>query len=208
MFEQWGFLLTEIWVLLILAALIGLIAGWLIFGGQQNAPAGSGKANKLRSEIDHYRVAAAQQQARISDLEGQLASKSQSATVTPLPTTIPPVSDIVVEPLPDVPTEVDPTEIGKKPIMLDEPNGGQADDLKKIKGVGPRLEQMCNMMGIWHYDQIAKWTDVEIAWVDENLQGFQGRVTRDEWVSQANVLATGGQTEFSKKFDDKADKDT
>ena len=96
---------------------------------------------------------------------------------------------------------------GVKPVMLDEPNDGKADDLKKIKGVGPRLEQMCNMMGIWHYDQIAKWSDKEIAWVDENLQGFQGRVSRDEWVTQAAILAEGGETEFSKKFDNKvADK--
>ena len=38
-----------------------------------------------------------------------------------------------------------------------------------------------------------------LAWVDENLEGFKGRVSRDKWVEQARVLAAGGQTEFSKR---------
>ena len=54
-------------------------------------------------------------------------------------------------------------------------------------------------MGFYHFDQIAAWTAAEIAWVDDNLEGFKGRVTRDEWVAQAAILAAGGETEFSKK---------
>lgn len=205
MFEQWGFLLTEIWVLLVLAALIGLIAGWLIFGRQKDAAPGAGKANKLRSEIDQYRVAAAQQQARISLLEEELADKQSTASVTPMPTASAVVEAAPEQPdvpdLPEMPKVIDPLAIGTEPVTLDGPNGGQADDLKKIKGVGPKLERLCNMMGFWHYDQIAKWSDDEVAWVDENLQGFKGRVSRDEWVDQAKILADGGETEFSKKFD-------
>ena len=41
----------------------------------------------------------------------------------------------------------------------------------------------------------------EVAWVDQNLEGFKGRVTRDEWVAQAKLLAEGGETEFSKRVD-------
>ena len=52
-------------------------------------------------------------------------------------------------------------------------------------------------MGFWHFDQIASWSADEIAWVDSHLEGFKGRVTRDEWVKQAKVLTEGGQkTEF------------
>jgi NADH-quinone oxidoreductase subunit E len=72
---------------------------------------------------------------------------------------------------------------------LGEARGGQADDLKKIKGVGPKLEKLLNSLGFFHFDQIANWTADEIAWVDDNLEGFKGRVTRDEWVAQAKVLA-------------------
>ncbi|WP_323770116.1 hypothetical protein [Antarctobacter sp.] len=88
---------------------------------------------------------------------------------------------------------------GEKPAMLDGPRAGGADDLKQVKGIGPKLEKLCNTLGIYHFDQIANWTDQEIAWVDANLEGFKGRVSRDQWVAQAKVLAEGGQTEFSSR---------
>ncbi|WP_102223087.1 hypothetical protein [Acidimangrovimonas sediminis] len=88
-----------------------------------------------------------------------------------------------------------------KPGVLSEPRGGKADDLKRIKGVGPKLEQALNAMGVYHLDQIAGWSAEEIAWVDENLEGFRGRVTRDDWVAQARTLAGGGETEFSQRVD-------
>ena len=91
---------------------------------------------------------------------------------------------------------------GTRPEALDGPRGGVADDLKRIKGVGPKLEQLCHRLGFFHFDQIAKWSADEVAWVDSNLEGFKGRVTRDDWVAQARVLAEGGETEFSKRVDD------
>jgi predicted flap endonuclease-1-like 5' DNA nuclease len=89
-------------------------------------------------------------------------------------------------------------EVGTKPRLLEAPSG-EPDDLKQIKGVGPALEKLCHSLGIYHFDQIAKWTDAEVAWVDEHLEGFKGRVSRDDWVSQAKTLASGGSTEFSEK---------
>ncbi|WP_238941369.1 hypothetical protein [Jannaschia sp. Os4] len=90
---------------------------------------------------------------------------------------------------------------GVKPATLDAPRGGSADDLKRIKGVGPKMEQLCNRLGFWHYDQIASWTPEEVAWVDSNLEGFKGRVSRDNWVAQAGQLARGEDTAFSNKVD-------
>ncbi len=86
-----------------------------------------------------------------------------------------------------------------RPAALDAPRGGTADDLKQIKGVGPKLEALLYSLGFYHFDQIAAWTAAEVGWVDENLEGFKGRVSRDNWVDQAKLLAAGGQTEFSKK---------
>lgn len=88
-----------------------------------------------------------------------------------------------------------------KPEMLTAARGGKADNLKEIKGVGPKLEALLNRMGVFHFDQIAGWRAPEVAWVDENLEGFKGRVTRDTWVAQAKILAAGGDTEFSKRVD-------
>ncbi len=91
--------------------------------------------------------------------------------------------------------------VGTKPEGLAAARDGKADDLKQIKGIGPKLEILCNSLGFYHFDQIANWTADEVAWVDENLEGFKGRVTRDTWVEQAKILAAGGATEFSKRVD-------
>ena len=76
------------------------------------------------------------------------------------------------------------------PERLDAPREGGADDLKKIKGVGPQLEGLLNEMGFWHFSQIAAWGPGEIAWVDSRLK-FKGRIARDNWVAQAAELAGG-----------------
>jgi len=86
----------------------------------------------------------------------------------------------------------------KKPRTLKAPRKAGADDLKQLKGVGPKLEQTLNELGFWHFDQIAKWTEAEVAWVDDNLS-FKGRIQRDGWIEQAKTLAEGGETAFSKK---------
>lgn len=63
------------------------------------------------------------------------------------------------------------------------------------------MEKLCNTLGFYHFDQIASWSADEVAWVDTNLEGFKGRVTRDNWVEQARLLAAGQQTDFSKRVD-------
>ena len=90
---------------------------------------------------------------------------------------------------------------GVKPEGLAEAREGGPDDLKRIKGIGPKLQELCFELGYYHFDQIASWTAEEVAWVDQNLKGFRGRVTRDNWVEQAKLLASGGETEFSKRVD-------
>lgn len=91
------------------------------------------------------------------------------------------------------------TAEGTRPEALDAARDGKADDLKMIKGVGPKLELMLNELGFYHFDQIAAWSADEVAWVDQNLKGFKGRVSRDNWVEQATTLAAGGTTEFASR---------
>ncbi len=88
-----------------------------------------------------------------------------------------------------------------RPAGLATARGGRADDLKIIKGIGPKLEQLCHKLGYYHFDQIAGWTDAEVAWVDDNLEGFRGRVTRDRWVPQAKAIMSLGSDEFLRRLD-------
>jgi len=98
--------------------------------------------------------------------------------------------------------EVEAVEDAVRPEALSGARNGGADDLKMMKGVGPKLEIMLNELGFYHFDQIAGWSAAEVAWVNDNLTEFKGRVSRDNWVEQARKLASGQETEFSKRVSD------
>ena len=85
---------------------------------------------------------------------------------------------------------------GTKPVALTAPREGGADKLQSIEGIGPALEKLCHELGIFHFDQIAAWGPAEIAWMDSNLKGFRGRVSRDKWVAQAKIIVTEGMDVF------------
>ncbi len=78
-----------------------------------------------------------------------------------------------------------------KPETLKSARGGKADILTDIKGVGPKIEGILHSLGIFHFDQIAKWTADEKAWVDSKLK-FKGRIDRENWIDQAKTLAKQG----------------
>ena len=68
---------------------------------------------------------------------------------------------------------------------------GEPDDLSRIKGIGPKLSARLTELGVFHYAQIAGWTPEQLAAVDAQLGNFQGRPERDQWQSQARLLASG-----------------
>ena len=82
----------------------------------------------------------------------------------------------------------------EQPALLDAPRAEGADDLKRIGGIGPKMEQTLNELGIYHFDQLANLTDAEIAWVDSRLR-FRGRIERDNWVGQAKSLADASESQ-------------
>lgn len=68
----------------------------------------------------------------------------------------------------------------------DEPQ--TSDDLKLISGVGPKLEQKLNALGVRRFAEIALWTTEDVARFDDKLS-FHGRIERDDWIGQAKALA-------------------
>jgi predicted flap endonuclease-1-like 5' DNA nuclease len=62
------------------------------------------------------------------------------------------------------------------------------DDLQKISGIGPFLENRLNELGIQTFQQIAQWNSQDITRVSEQLQHFPKRIKRDNWVEQAKKL--------------------
>lgn len=111
-----------------------------------------------------------------SDAEVAAAATSETATIAKAPVEQTPV--------------LAPEDF-RRPAEIERPE--TPDDLKLINGVGPKLEQVLNGLGVWTFAQIAGWQPEEAAWVDDYLQ-FGGRVERDSWISQAGALAKGGAT--------------
>jgi NADH-quinone oxidoreductase subunit E len=98
------------------------------------------------------------------------------------PTAVPPPKPTTIEAV-----ARKPKSAGSKPAALAAPRNGAADNLKQIKGIGPKIEASLQAMGIYHLDQIAGWSRANIDWVEAEL-AFKGRVRRERWVEQATDL--------------------
>lgn len=84
-----------------------------------------------------------------------------------------------------------------RPAGLPGPRNGVPDNLQRIRGIGRKNEEYLNSIGIFHFSQIAAWTPAEVRWVARHLR-FPERIDRDDWISQATVLGSGGETGFYK----------
>ena len=163
-------LVSGVFLALLIAMLSGIVL-FLGFGGTMFAPVSEPAPAQMAASVEPPVEPKPEPEA------AQLSEPEPEQDPTPVP-----------EPQPS-PSAAGGGAQGVRPTGIDGARGGQADDLKRIKGIGPKLEKLCNSLGFWHYDQIAAWADSEVAWVDDNLEGFKGRVTRDKWVEQAKTLA-------------------
>ena len=80
-----------------------------------------------------------------------------------------------------------------KVLYTDGPTDGAPDDLKLIKGIGPKFEKDLNGKGVYYFRQIAAWKDKDVKMVEGVIDSFPGRIGRDEWIKQAKGLAAGGK---------------
>jgi predicted flap endonuclease-1-like 5' DNA nuclease len=87
-----------------------------------------------------------------------------------------------------------------RPLTLPGPRNGVPDNLQRIRGIGQKNEELLNTLGIYHFGQIAAWTPAEARWVASHL-AFPERIERDDWIGQAIILATGGDTGYVKAAD-------
>lgn len=94
------------------------------------------------------------------------------------------------------------TEAASEPqeVVPEAPTPAASDDLKRIKGLGPKLVAILAEQGITSFAQIASWDTKDIERIDATLGRFAGRITRDQWVEQAKLLADGDDSGFSATF--------
>lgn len=104
------------------------------------------------------------------------------------------------------PTRKPATPAAKAPVerkpatARPKPAATAPDNLLQLKGVGPKLATLLTGLGITRFDQIAGWTEDDVARIDPQLGTFKGRIGRDKWIEQAGYLAKGDIKGFEAKF--------
>jgi NADH-quinone oxidoreductase subunit E len=166
--------------------------------GERKAANASAKANGKPNKAMREDAAGAESKAAKVDggkAPGKVTAKAPaadgtSASVKKTRTIIAPKAN---------PAEVNPVaEKGGSAPLFAAP-AGAPDDLKLISGVGPVLEGRLNGLGITKWSQVAALTPEQIGQVEGSLN-FAGRVARDNWLQQAEVLARGGEAEYIRVF--------
>lgn len=84
-----------------------------------------------------------------------------------------------------------------RPAGLSGPRNGVPDHLQRIRGIGRANEELLNRFGIYHFGQIAAWTPAEVRWIAVHMR-FPETIENDDWIGQAIVLASGGDTGYVK----------
>jgi len=107
----------------------------------------------------------------------------------------PPVAPPVPQPAPARARQPDLPSM--RPLTLPGPRNGVPDNLQRIRGIGKKNEELLNRLGVYHFGQIAAWTPAEARWIASHM-AFPERIERDDWIGQAIVFATGGDTGFVK----------
>lgn len=180
-----SYLLTQMFLYMLVAFLLGLLLGWLLWRYNKSQAACdcdalSRERDDLRGELDACRASGLQHRNDNIDLQNRI-DRMEEGNSAPAPA---PVAAAVAAPV-----AATFTGDASKPESLSGPRGGVADPLQEINGVGPKLEKLLHSLGYYHFDQIGAWSSSDLAWVDNNLEGFKGRATRDRWAPQAKVLA-------------------
>jgi predicted flap endonuclease-1-like 5' DNA nuclease len=168
-------LFGEIWAWIIAGFLLGVLVGWWIWA--RNAPpmiVEPAIVNQLRAERDGASAALARTESELGASQNARKALEASLAAAGMPVA---------------------------PLFLEMPDG-PVDDLTVIRGIGTRLAVLLNSIGIFHLRQIARWSDADIAEVDTRLGAFKGRIARDNWVEQAQLLHEGKGAEYQSRFGD------
>lgn len=184
------------WIAFALALLLGLLVAWWLFG-RATTP---GVRHHAPDVLDEGAAPAARNQALIdatpaaAQLPTQIDPPAFAGTMAGLGEAIAIGAQDVVEAAEG--REAEAAEVQPAPP----PAAAAADDLARIKGLGPKLQALLPTLGITTFAQIAALTEADLAQLDGKLGAFAGRPARDGWVEQAGYLAAGDVTGFEARF--------
>lgn len=176
-------LVAEYWILLVVALVIGLVVAWYLFHASRRTRVTGSSKDVLDEGADR-----AQRNNALIDS----APAATRETASPEPDALPLVSAAAAPEAPD-------STIAAVVVEVEE-SAESEDDLTRIKGVGPKLAAILADLGVTRFSQIAAWDDAEIQRINSHLGRFEGRITRDDWVGQARLLAAGDAAGYTAQY--------
>ena len=222
-------LIAENWLLLLVALIIGLATAYWVWGqtaarrGDDRFDADDGLLERAgaavpasavtdeRAEVrardlpegDHVVVEPAGDGVLVTPVEDEAAPRPDPLVSAPARETadLEPATDVIA-PAPVRESRADAVVPSARPAGTPNiaPAEGPPDNLRLIKGIGPKLAALLTELGVTRFDQIAAWREAEIAEVDPYLDSFSGRITRDAWIDQAKYLARDDIAGFEAKY--------
>jgi NADH-quinone oxidoreductase subunit E len=205
---------SQIILCLVLDALLGLIIGYIV--GKSHCPRAAYKSSTPVDPHTHDDGECGDDHTAVDKQEEHFESTSEAShdndtgqpqglleetTETLLPEAQPLETIVTKAENPETVSHENevPEEKDKPAGLLNAPEG-EKDNLTRIKGIGVKIESQLNEIGVYHFRQIAVFSEKELNWVAHHTS-FPGRALRDDWIGQAKLLAEGKETEFSKRVD-------
>ncbi|MBA3054772.1 MAG: hypothetical protein FP826_07525 [Sphingomonadales bacterium] len=177
------------WPVLVLAAVVVLLVAWWLF---TRATKPAARRDRRPDVLDAGAAPAQRNQALID------APPAASGASPAMPYTAPPAAELMggIAEVIAAAVQEEAADAGSGEPASAKP----ADDLTRIKGVGPKLSALLTSLGVTTYAQIAAWDDGDLARIDAQLGNFAGRPVRDQWVAQAKLLAAGDTAGYEGTF--------
>ncbi|MFC3173616.1 hypothetical protein ACFOD9_05065 [Novosphingobium bradum] len=184
--------LEQNWPVLAVVVVLALLVAWWLF----SRAARPVERSRRPDVLDEGAAPAARNQSLIDAAPAASAAWS----IPPAAGTLGGVAEVIAAAVQEEAADAGAAEVA--PGLPDRPEqpGHPADDLTRIKGVGPKLATLLAQLGVTSFAQIAAWSEVDLAGVDGQLGAFAGRPARDKWIEQAQLLAAGDQAAYEARF--------
>ena len=171
----------------VVAVLVLLVAWWLFSRASKPAP------RQHRPDVLDAGAAPAQRNQALIDAA---SAASAAATIPPASGVMGGIGEVIAAAVHEEAADAGGLETAG---VVPEP-AGAGDDLTLIKGLGPKLSTLLGTLGVTRFDQIAAWSDADLARIDARLGSFSGRPQRDQWIEQARLLAAGDTAGYESRF--------
>ncbi|WP_225204483.1 hypothetical protein [Novosphingobium huizhouense] len=173
------------WIAVTALVVLVLLVAWAVWGRKKPAP-------EKREYRDVLSEGAGPAQRNAALIDAPPAAAIPPIVPTPAAGLMAGVGEIVAHAAEE--------EVEAAPVAGAMPAAGEADDLTRIKGIGPKLNARLKELGVTRFAQIAAWSEADLAGIDAQLGAFAGRPKRDAWVEQAALLAGGDTGAYEAKF--------